>query len=108
MSSTLETRETEEMTFSNLMKLVYSFGIPAAIAVFLVYTLKVEIAQGVSEIRAGLLIHATQSVEAVKASETLQNRVDDMTQILQSICVNTAETQIERNACFTHNRQRTA
>ena len=72
---------------------IYKVGIPSAIAIFLIWTLVNKIDVGIIEIRENLRLHAVDSSYVIKNTNNLQ-------QILQRICVNTSETNEERNACF--------
>jgi hypothetical protein len=75
------------------IQVIYKVGIPSAIAIFLIWALVTRIDVEILEIRENLRLHAVDSSYIIKNTNNLQ-------QILQRICVNTSETNEERNACF--------
>lgn len=95
--------EGEEMSVTNFLKFFYTFGVPAAIAVFLVYFVTTRIDNGLDVIQVGLESHKAESRELIKTDAEIKLQMQYMTQILLNICVNTAKIQSERNACFGRN-----
>ena len=72
---------------------VYKFGIPSAIAVFLIWFLAVQVKAELAEIK-----------ELTKSNQTQINQFTITNQrtlrILQQICINSSSTNEERVQCF--------
>lgn len=91
------------MSFANVFKFLYTFGVPAGIAIFLVYSLTNSVDNNLKAIQVDLAQHKVESLEVREANIQLRLEINNMTLILQNICANTARTQIDRNACFSRN-----
>ncbi len=73
------------------------FGVPSAIAIFLVWNMTGTQANDIREARAQLANHA--QVSAVANIETAK-RLEHVERVLTAICVNAAKTISERAGCF--------
>lgn len=88
------------MTFSGILKVLYTFGVPAGIAIFLVYYITASVDNNLKAIQTDLAQHKTESQEMRQVNQELKVEISNMTLVLQSICANTARNQQDRNACF--------
>lgn len=91
------------MTFSGILKVLYTFGVPAGIALFLVYFITSSVDNNLKAIQADLAQHKIESQEMRQNNLELRVEMSNMTLILQNICANTARNQADRNACFNRN-----
>lgn len=73
------------------VKAIYQFGVPAGIAMFLVYRLTVGLptAADVAEVKSTLAVHVSQTNEELV----------DIRLLLRAICFNTADNEKSRAAC---------
>lgn len=88
------------MPFSSVFKGIYTFGVPAAIAIFLVYFVTSRVDQSLDMMQKNLDSHVSESNQLIETDEQIKFQLQSVTQILLSICVNTAKSSNERNACF--------
>lgn len=91
------------MTFSGVLKVLYTFGVPAGIALFLVYFITSSVDNNLRAIQADLAQHKVEALEMKQYNLELRLEMANMTLILQNICANTARNQPDRNACFNRN-----
>lgn len=108
MLSTLETaREKDNVNWDDATTVIYKFGIPAGIAIFLIWflvsvisvqlqTLQIQ----VQTISNGLSNHALDTGYTVKAIDELKQRTYETNNLLKNICMNTAKTAYDKSACF--------
>ena len=76
-----------------LIKAAYQFGIPAVIAVALIWVLATRIDSNIVKLTENMSLHAQDSAFTVKELEKVKL-------ILQRICINTSSERGEREACF--------
>jgi hypothetical protein len=85
-------------------RIVFLFGIPSAIALYLVWFLTANVAVGVGEMRDMLKKHEAE--DAASRAETLDHyrtTASDNERIrvlLRQICVNTATSEAQKAECF--------
>lgn len=89
--------ETNDM---NPWSLVAKFGVPSAIALYLVYMLTGNISTKISAIEIQMNEHKTQAYELIKQYEQVRIQSDRQLYTLQRICLNSAKDQVTRDACI--------
>lgn len=81
-------------------KLTTQIGVPAAIAVFLVWTVTMDIK---SEVKASNVALRALAAEGVSTKETMirfERQQDTIVALLRTQCVNAAKSTYERNDCL--------
>ena len=81
------------------MRFIAFIGVPAAIALFLVYRLDGRSAQELAQISADLRSHS--AIQSVMATELADQKAETRTLIvlMRQICVNTSKTDQQRREC---------
>jgi hypothetical protein len=86
------------------VKILTQVGVPAGIAIFLVYFLAWEQSARMASIDASLVKANYDMSQFVKdqnaATETQRRAADTTTRLLRSICQNTAKNDAAREACL--------
>lgn len=100
LQSTNDNDTQETMNYSNVLKFTYTFGIPAVIAIYLIWFVVAVVNNQLAAIDSNLRQHQSDMGVNLKTNEELRIQLVNTNQILQRICVNTAANQNERNSCF--------
>jgi hypothetical protein len=82
------------------VRFIYTFGIPAALSVYLIWLLAARIEGKLDAQTEQLRVHQGDTTFNKAAAENSAKRLEEIYNILQRICVNGAATQADRNACF--------
>lgn len=82
------------------VKIIYFFGLPSAIAIYLVYYLVIGVSAGIVDIKEGTAKNDINIQYLIKQSGRQDIKMDVMNRLLQQICYNTAETADARNNCW--------
>lgn len=95
MNLNLSDRRTNEIEVpsADWLTTIYKFGVPSAIAIYLVYLLGTKVNDNLININRTLEAHVVD----------MQRNIDQNQKIyylLQTICVNSAKTNYDRNQCF--------
>lgn len=100
MSLPLTSDDMSEQPTPWYIKFLYTFGIPAALTVYLVYVLVSSIDAKLNLINNVLLQHQIDMANSLRTNDELKQQAFATNLILQRICVNTAANQAARNSCF--------
>jgi hypothetical protein len=82
------------------VKAIATIGIPAAIAIYLVFILANRIESSVLSVQGELQRHAVDSSYMIKQNDSFINQLNSIKQIMQQTCANTARTSEDRRNCF--------
>lgn len=82
------------------MRFIYTFGVPAALTVYLVWFISSNVDTRLTTITSVLENHQKEMSESLKASEETKQQLFLTNLLLQRICVNTAADTQSRNNCF--------
>jgi hypothetical protein len=82
------------------IKFIYTYGIPAALTIYLVWFISNNVATQLNSIAIDLDSHQTEMAQSLKASEEAKIQLQITNLLLQRICVNTAADNLSRNSCF--------
>jgi hypothetical protein len=81
------------------MRFIAFIGVPAAIALFLVYRLDGRSAQELAQISADLRAHAAISTITAKSVDESRIETRTLVALMRQICVNTSKTDTQRREC---------
>jgi hypothetical protein len=81
------------------MRFIAFIGVPAAIALFLVYRLDGRSALELAQISAELRAHATVSATAIVTFDEHRAETRTLITLMRQICVNTSKTDQQRREC---------
>jgi hypothetical protein len=81
------------------MRFIAFIGVPAAIALFLVYRLDGRSALELAQISAELRAHATVSSAAVATLDEHRDETRTLIALMRQICVNTSKSDQQRREC---------
>lgn len=95
------TNETDNVSL--IINFIYKFGIPSAIAILLVYFLVSRVDHSLANLETTLQTHQMDSLKDMEIQRGIEEHLSIQTQVLQSICVNTARTSVDRTGCFKTN-----
>ena len=93
----LTTSPTNDMDWQ---KLILQVGVPATLAIFLVWMLAQRVDGSLSRIENNLNAHQLDMQYTIKANEEVKSQLYKTNQILTQICANQARTEDQRNRCF--------
>lgn len=85
---------------SPLLKLAVQVGVPAAIALYLVYSLNTDIARNVRDSVTALREHVTDSKLLERKLDEQQTSLDVLIQIQKFNCLHMAKNSGERAECY--------
>lgn len=83
-----------------LLRVVYLFGIPAAISIYLVWLMSARVEGNQREMLDILKAHELNSQYNLKSNGEQIDRLDKIFRLTQALCVNAAEDSAERSRCF--------
>lgn len=81
-------------------KFTYTFGIPAAISIYLIWVLVGQVIAKVESVEETARLHQADMVHTVKSNERQEVMLNHIYALLQQICVNTSNNRSERDSCF--------
>jgi hypothetical protein len=81
------------------MRFIAFIGVPAAIALFLVYRLDGRSAQELAQISADLRAHSTISAATASVMEDHRDETRLLIALMRQICVNTSKSDVQRREC---------
>ncbi len=83
---------------------IYKLGIPAAIALFLIWFVVATVIPNIQFIKENLVLHANSSSQVGQdlrdQNIRLSQQNERLMRVLQQICINSAKNNQERNGCF--------
>lgn len=82
------------------LKFIYTFGIPAALTVYLVWFIVNSVDARLQVISNALDTHQREMASSLRSTDEMKQQLFLTNLLLQSICVNTASNQAGRNGCF--------
>lgn len=82
------------------IKFLYTFGIPATLAIYLVWFMVNRVDTNLDKINNTLAFHQVEMSANLKQTEETKAQLLLTNLLLQRICVNTAVNQQARNNCF--------
>src|SRR6185369_11096610 len=83
-----------------LLKLVLQLGVPAAIAVYLVYNLAGNFNASVMATQGMVATHTAQTVEMARKIDLQQASLDVLIQIQKTNCLHQSHGSMERSECY--------
>ena len=93
--------------FGNVGKFIATFGLGTAIAIYLLYFMTqtlnaqlIALQNSLNNAQSMMITHQGDVSFLVKSNLESQSQLKTLNLTLQSICVNTANSQAARNACF--------
>lgn len=91
------------------LQVLYKFGVPSAIAIYLVWFMSNTIAPGVHAIEAKLDQHIEMNRSAAEATQTALKRQeaqqDIIIDLLKQTCVQNGKSSDDRRACYDASRR---
>lgn len=81
-------------------KILSVYGVPAVVALFLVWFMTTKVDSSLSRIEQFQQSHSIDMQYSIKANEDLKSQMYITNRILQQICANQARTEEQRNRCF--------
>ena len=81
-------------------KVVSIYGVPAVVALFLVWFVTTKVDGSLNRIETFQQAHSIDMQYSIKANEELKSQFYITNKLLQQICVNQARTEDQRNRCF--------
>lgn len=82
------------------MKFIYTFGVPAALTMYLVWFISNNVDTRLNSISNALNAHQQDMAISLKASDEAKQQLYLTNLLLQRICVNTAANAQARSNCF--------
>lgn len=76
---------------------IIKLGVPAAIALFLIWFIVSTISPSITFIKENLVLHADS---ATRVGREIHEQNEKLMKVLQQICMNSAKNNQERNGCF--------
>src|SRR4030095_2076758 len=82
------------------VKFIYTFGIPAALSVYLIWLMATRIEGKIDNLQDQIRMHQTDTVYNSKSNDAQIMKLNESLITLQKTCVNGANNQAERDNCF--------
>lgn len=82
------------------VKFLYTFGIPATLAIYLVWFMANRVDTSLEHITSTLIAHQSEMSISLRQTEETKQQLLLTNLLLQRICVNTASNQQARSNCF--------
>lgn len=83
-----------------LVKFAYAFGIPAIIAIYMVWYFTQRMDGTVAEMYYKITIIEQQSVRQKEQDDYRMREIERLQNTITRMCVNVAQTRLERENCF--------
>lgn len=82
-------------------KFIYTFGVPAALTIYLVWFIVSNVDGRITSISTALNAHQQDMTQSLRNNAEMKQQLYLTNMLLQRICVNTAIDSQARNNCFT-------
>lgn len=86
-------------------KLAMQFGVPGAIAIYVVWLLGNSVSANVQDISKSLTAHTAQTLELQTLMQRQQASLDILIQLQKYTCLHAADSTAERNECYEASRR---